>query len=199
MAVSTSRDHILLERRYASVFGSISDESLAGLVAALPEKLRDPLAKVLALPAGAFSEPTEIAAIIRQAMVARNAHLDSGVLLSEPCTERCIEILGPTSDDPNLADLSAHVDELIESFGLDAVRLMSVQYSLTLAGFRKLIATDERFALPTVAATESPLLPVETDPAAQEEKRRQRMARKEKERQSRAHAQAQRRAARNRV
>ena len=199
MAVSSSREHILIERRYASVFATISDESLTALATALPEKLRDPLAKVLALPAGTFSEPTAIAATIRQAMSARNAHLDTGVLLSEPCTERCIEILGSTSDDPNLADLQANVDELIESFGLDAVRLMSVQYSLTLAGFKKLIATDERFALPTIATPDSPLRPIETDTAAQEEKRRQRTVRKEKERLSRAQAQAQRRAARNRA
>lgn len=199
MAVSSSREHILMERRYSSVFATIGDESLAGLATALPEKLRDPLAKVLALPAGSFSEPTALATTIRQAMVDRNAHFDTGVLLSEPCTERCIEILGPTSDDPNLADLQSNVDELIESFGLDAVRLMSVQYSLTLAGFKKLIAIDERFALPTTATTNSPLLPIETDVVAQAAKRRQRAVRNEKERLSRAQSQAQRRAARNRA
>ena len=199
MAVSSSREHILIERRYASVFATISDESITALATALPEKLRDPLAKVLALPAGPFSEPANVAAIMRQAMATRNAHLDTGVLLSEPCTERCIEILGSTSDDPNLADLQANVGELIETFGLDAVRLMSVQYSLTLAGFKKLIATDERFALPITASSIFKLQPTETDTAAQEEKRRQRAVRKEKERAARAQAQAQRRAARNRV
>ena len=199
MAVSTSREQILIERRYASVFATISDESLTGLATVLPEKLRDPLAKVLGLPAGAFGVPTSIAANIRQAMSTRSAYFDTGVLLSEPCTERCIEILGSTSDDPNLADLQANVDQLIESFGLDAVRLMSVQYSLTLAGFKKLIATDERFALPTTTMPNSPLRPIETDTAAQEEKRRQRAVRKEKERISRAQAQSQRRAARNRT
>lgn len=199
MAVSSSREHILIERRYASVFATISDESITALAAALPEKLRDPLAKVLALPVGTFSELVTLASTMRQAMTTRNAHLDSGVLLSEPCTERCIEILGSTSDDPNLTDLQANVGELIETFGLDAVRLMSVQYSLTLAGFKKLIATDERFALPAPTTSISPLRPTETDTAAQEEKRRQRAVRKEKERAARAQAQAQRRAARNRV
>lgn len=188
-----------MERRYTSVFATISDESLASLAEALPAKLRDPLAKVLALPAGSFSDQTAIAATLRQAMASRSAHFDTGVLLSEPCTERCIEILGPTSDDPNLADLQSSVDELIESFGLDAVRLMSVQYSLTLAGFKKLIVTDERFALPASVAANSPLLPIEIDVVAQEAKRKQRAVRNEKERQSRAQSQAQRRAARNRV
>lgn len=199
MAVSTSREHILLERRFASVFATIGDESLTALAIALPEKLRDPLAKVLALPAGTFDETATIAASLRQAMASRNAYLDTGVLLSEPCTERCIEILGSTSDDPNLADLQANIDELIETFGLDAVRLMTVQYSLTLAGFKKLIASDERFALPTITPPISPLRPTETDTAVQDEKRRQRSIRKESERLARARAQAQRRAARNRV
>lgn len=199
MAVSSSREHILIERRYASVFATISDESITALATALPEKLRDPLAKVLALPAGTFSDLANVATIMRQAMTTRKAHLDTGVLLSEPCTERCIEILGSTSDDPNLADLQANVGELIETFGLDAVRLMSVQYSLTLAGFKKLIATDKRFALPTTTTSTSPLRPNETDNVAQEEKRSQRAIRKGKERAARAQAQVQRRAARNRV
>lgn len=199
MAISSSREHILIERRYASVFATISDESITALASALPEKLRNPLAKVLALPAGTFSEPTGVAASMRQAMTTRKSHLDTGVLLSEPCTERCIEILGSTSDDPNLADLQANVAELIGTFGLDAVRLMSVQYSLSLAGFKKLIATDERFALPATTTTTTPLRPTKTDTAAQEEKRRQRAIRKEKERAARAQAQSQRRAARNRV
>lgn len=199
MAVSSSREHILIERRYASVFATISDESITALATALPEKLRDPLAKVLALPAGTFSDLANVATIMRQAMTTRKAHLDTGVLLSEPCTERCIEILGSTSDDPNLADLQANVGELIETFGLDAVRLMSVQYSLTLAGFKKLIATDKRFALPTTTTSISPLRPNETYNVAQEEKRSQRAIRKGKERAARAQAQVQRRAARNRV
>ena len=49
MAVSTSRDTILIERRYAAVLDSLSDQSLATLTMAVSEKLRDPLAKVLAL------------------------------------------------------------------------------------------------------------------------------------------------------
>ncbi|MEK7410576.1 MAG: hypothetical protein AAB327_04195 [Actinomycetota bacterium] len=199
MAVSSSREHILIERRYASVFATMSDDSITALATALPEKLRDPLAKVLALPAGTFTEPSTIAATMRQAMTTRHAHLDAGVLLSEPCTERCIELLGSTSDDPNLADLQANVGELIETFGIDAVRLMSIQYSLALAGFKRLIATDERFALPITATSFSPLRPVATDTVAQGEKRRQRAIRKEHERLVRAQSEAQRRAARNRV
>ena len=199
MAVSTSREHILIERRYASLFATVSDESLSALTMSLPEKLRDPLAKSLALPAGAFTESSTVAATIRAAMSARMAHLDTGILLSEPCTEVCIEALGTTSDDPNLADLQAVIPELIEKFGLDAVRLMVVQYSLSLAGFKKLIATDERFTLPVTAPTSSPLRSNDADSAEQDAKRLARKARKEKENEARAKASAQRRQARNRV
>jgi len=199
MAVSTSREHILVERRYASLFLTISDESISALATALPEKLRDPLAKSLALPAGAFTDKSTVATIIRAAMSARMAHLDTGILLSEPCTEHCIDALGTTSDDPNLTDLQAVIPELIEKFGLDAVRLMVVQYSLSLAGFKKLIATDERFALPVTAPTVSPLRSNDTDSAEQEAKRQARKVRKERENEARAKASAQRRQARNRV
>ena len=199
MAVSTSREHILIERRYASLFLTISDESISALATALPEKLRDPLAKSLALPAGAFTDKSTVAATIRAAMSARMAHLDTGILLSEPCTEHCIDALGTTSDDPNLADLQAAIPELIDKFGLDAVRLMTVQYSLSLAGFKKLIATDERFALPVNAPAISPLRSNDADSAEQEAKRQARKARKEKENAARAKASAQRRQSRNRV
>ena len=47
MAVSTSRDTILIERRYSAVLDSLSDQSLSTLTMAVGEKLRDPLAKVL--------------------------------------------------------------------------------------------------------------------------------------------------------
>lgn len=199
MAVSTSREHILIERRYASLFSTISDASISALATALPEKLRDPLAKSLALPAGAFDDKTTVGVSIRAAMGSRMAHLDTGILLSEPCTEHCIDALGTTSDDPNLADLQGVIPELIEKFGLDAVRLMTVQYSLSLAGFKKLISTDERFALPVTAPTISPLRANDIDTAEQDAKRQARKARKEKENEARAKASAQRRAARNRV
>ena len=62
MAVSTSRDGILLERRYAAVIGSISDESLAAMALAVDEKVRDPLARMLALPPAHSTNPPHSAA-----------------------------------------------------------------------------------------------------------------------------------------
>ena len=199
MAVSTSRDTILIERRYAAVLDSLSDESLATLTMAVSEKLRDPLAKVLALPAGSFDDAATIASKVRTGLASRKAHLDVGILLAEGATEKAIEMLGDRSDDPSLEDLQMIITPLAEEFTLDAVRLMAVQYSVSLGGFRKLVASDERFAIPasiakaTVAATAAT-----KDEAAQAEKRRLRAERKEKDRLARQAAEAQRRAARGR-
>ena len=148
MAVSTSRDTILIERRYAAVLDSLSDESLATLTMAVSEKLRDPLAKVLALPAGSFDDAATLASKVRAGLASRKAHLDVGILLAEGATEKAIEMLGDRSDDPSLEDLQMIITPLAEEFTLDAVRLMAVQYSVSLGGFRKLVASDERFAIP---------------------------------------------------
>ena len=97
MPVSNSRDTILLERRYAAVFTTITDESIAKLAAAVDEKLRDALAKVLALPAGTFNDATTVATKVREAMKARKAYLDTGVLFGEAACEKAIEVLGDKS------------------------------------------------------------------------------------------------------
>ena len=94
MPVSNSRDTILIERRYAAVFSTLSDDSIVKLAGAVEEKLRDALAKVLALPAGAFTEPATLAPKIREAMKERRSYLDTGVLFGEGATDRAIELLG---------------------------------------------------------------------------------------------------------
>ena len=200
MPVSNSRDTILLERRYAAVFTTITDESIAKLAAAVDEKLRDALAKVLALPSGTFDDATTVATKVREAMKARKAYLDTGVLFGEAACEKAIEVLGDKSDDPSLEDLNNVLPALIEEFSLDACRLMAVQFSISLGGFRKLVNTDNRFAIPSTGATTT--TPSDTpakDAAAQEEKKRMRAERKEKDKAARAQAEAQRRAARGRA
>jgi hypothetical protein len=201
MPVSNSRDTILIERRYAAVFSTLTDDSIVKLAAAVEEKLRDALAKVLALPAGAFTEPATLAPKIREAMKERRSYLDTGVLFGEGATERAIELLGDQSDDPSLEDLQLVIPALVETFGLDAVRLMAVQYSVSLGGFRKLVNTDERFKIPAtpVVAARGGASGAAVDTAAQEEKRRARAERKEKDRLDRAKAEAQRRAAYGRL
>ncbi len=201
MPVSNARDTILIERRYAAVFSTLTDESIVKLAAAVEEKLRDALAKVLALPAGAFTEPATLAPKIREAMKERRSYLDTGVLFGEGATERAIELLGDQSDDPSLEDLQLVIPALVETFGLDAVRLMAVQYSVSLGGFRKLVNTDERFMIhsaPEAAARTAPGA-ASVDAVAQDEKRRARAERKEKDRLDRAKAEAQRRAAYGRI
>ena len=199
MAVSTSRDTILIERRYAAVLDSLSDASLGALTMAVGEKLRDPLAKVLGLPAGSFDDASTIADKVRVGLVARKAYLDVGILLAEGATEKAIEMLGDRSDDPSLEDLQMIITPLAEEFTLDAVRLMAVQYSVSLGGFRKLVASDERFAIPAAGAKAAVAQSTATkDEAAQAEKRRQRAERKEKDRLARQASEAQRRAARGR-
>ena len=140
MPVSNSRDTILLERRYAAVFTTFSDESIAKLAAAVDEKLRDALAKVLALPAGTFDDSATVAPKVREAMKARKAYLDTGVLFGEAATEKAIEVLGDKSEDPSLEDLNNVLPSLIEEFSLDACRLMAIQFSVSLlAAARSLI------------------------------------------------------------
>ena len=201
MPVSNSRDTILLERRYAAVFTTFSDESIAKLAAAVDEKLRDALAKVLALPAGTFDDAATVAPKVREAMKTRKAYLDTGVLFGEAATEKAIEVLGDKSEDPSLEDLNNVLPSLIEEFSLDACRLMAVQFSVSLGGFRKLVNTDPRFAIPSAgnapvaAAAAAPT----KDAAAQEEKKRARAERKEKDKAARAQAEVQRRIARGRV
>jgi len=199
--VSTSKEQILVERRYAAVLATVSDGVLADLAVALPEKLRDPFAKVAGLPAGALDDKAGLGAAIRAGFTARKSYINTGVLLSEPCTEFCIEDLGSAADDPNVEHLKATLPKAIEKFGLDAARLMAVQYSVSLNGFKQLILQDERFVIPKsgVAQPEPTVLPLPKETKEKAEKRRQRRERQEKEREAKRQAELQRRIARHRV
>jgi hypothetical protein len=175
--MNLARDQIIDERRYVAVFGTVSDESLNRLATALPENLRDTFARAVGLRRGSFDDPATLAANIRAGMVARKSIIDAGVLLSEPCTEFFVDTLGEASDDPSFDDLQSLIPTAIEKFGLDAVRLMAVQYSVALGGFRRLVNEDERFKIPSAAAV--PAAPVRDD-AAQEAKRAARKARRKR-------------------
>ena len=180
---------------------TISDDSLAELASNLPEKLRDPFAKVAGLSAGALSTKDGLGAKIRAGYVSRKSFIDVGILLSEPCTEHCIEALGSAADDPNIEHLRSTLPEAIEKFGLDATRLMAIQYSASLNGFKQLIMQDERFMVPKTGNTviASALIAAKPDTAESQEKRRARRERQEKERETKRVAELQRRKARNRV
>lgn len=176
--MNLARDQIIVERRYIAVFATISDQSLGALAQALPEALRDPFARAVGLRRGAFDEADTLAANIRTGMVARKAIIDAGVLLSEPCTEYFVDTLGDASDDPSFEDLQAVIPAAIDKFTLDAVRLMAVQYSAALGGFRRLVTEDDRFKIPAGEVA----MPVQANAAEQAAKRAARRERRQQKR-----------------
>ncbi|MFM7046820.1 MAG: hypothetical protein ACKOXX_02830 [Actinomycetota bacterium] len=176
MPMNLARDQIIVERRYQAVFGTVSDESLVALALALPDTLRDPFARAVGLRRGAYDDAPTLAQNIRNGMVARKSTIDAGVLLSEPCTGFFVDTLGEASDDPSYEDLQSLIPTAIEKFGIDAVRLMTVQYSVALGGFRRLVNEDDRFKIP-VSNAATPSRPA---PADQEAKRAARRERRQK-------------------
>jgi hypothetical protein len=178
MPMNLARDQIIVERRYVAVFGTVSDDSLSSLALALPDSLRDPFARAVGLRRGGYDEAASLAENIRKGMVARKSVIDAGVLLSEPCTEFFVDTLGEASDDPSFEDLQSLIPTAIEKFGIDAVRLMAVQYSVALGGFRRLVNEDERFAIPAAAAATTP----RQTAADQEAKRAARRERRQQKR-----------------
>lgn len=178
MPMNLARDQIIVERRFVAVFGTVSDESLTSLALALPDSLRDPFARAVGLRRGAYDDAASLAENIRKGMVARKSVIDAGVLLSEPCTEFFVDTLGEASDDPSYEDLQSLIPTAIEKFGINAVRLMAVQYSVALGGFRRLVNEDERFAIPAAAAATTP----RQTAADQEAKRAARRERRQQKR-----------------
>ena len=178
MPMNLARDQIIVERRYIAVFATITDQSLGALAQALPEALRDPFARAVGLRRGAFDEAETLATNVRTGMVARKAIIDAGVLLSEPCTGFFVDTLGDASDDPSFEDLQALIPTAIEKFTLDAVRLMAVQYSAALGGFRRLVTEDDRFKIPAGEVA----LPVQANAAEQAAKRAARRERRQQKR-----------------
>lgn len=176
--MNETQERFLLDRRYATEIENLSDDTLAALAGALEGELKDGFAKIVGLSATAFDNPSTLGAAIREGASKRRSFHDVGILLAEPCTQYSIEKLGDASEDPTLDDLNGLLPEITEKFGLPAVRLMVIQYSRALRGFKDLIAADERFALAVPAG--APLL--EKDEAEQAAKRAARKERKAKER-----------------
>jgi len=173
MPLNLARDQIIVERRYLAVFATVRDESLTALAVALPDSLRDPFARAVGLRRGAYDDSATLADSIRKGMVARKSVIDAGVLLSEPCTGYFVDTLGEASDDPSFDDLQSLIPTAIEKFGLDAVRLMAVQYSVALGGFKRLVNEDERFKIPA-SNTAVPSRPTAIDQEAKRAARRER-------------------------
>lgn len=173
--MSDDKERIILGQKYASVLATMSDDSLAEMAARLEGDLATAFCRTLGLPAETLADRASLGAAIRDGYTRKRAAHDSGILLSEPCTTFCIERLGDASEDPTLEQLNEVLPEAIETFGLDAVRLMTVQYVRSLAGFRQLAATDDRFSIPEPAPVAALR---EIDEAAQAAKRAARKERK---------------------
>lgn len=173
--MTDEKDRFLLDRRYSAAFENLEDSALADLAAALEGELRDGFARIIGLPEGAYDDRTTLGGIVREGIAKRRMAHDAGIILAEPCTQWAIEELGEASEDPTLEQLNELLPRAIEKFGLDAVRLMVIQYSRSLKGFRELVASDERFAMGGSAA---PVVVLEKDEAEQAAKREARKARK---------------------
>ncbi len=187
--MSDDKDRFVLDRRYGAALAAMDDADIDALGRALEGDLRDALARIAGLPATAFDEGSSLGAMIRDGATRRRTAHDVGVVLGEPCTSWCIEELGAASENPTLEDLNALLPAAVERFGLPAVKLMVIQYSRSLKGFRELVATDQRFAV-AGAAPSAPLR--EVDEAAQAAKRAARKERKSAEKAARAKQQGRR-------
>lgn len=173
--MSDEKDRFLLDRRYSATFENLDDATLAALARELEGDLRDGFARITGLAEGAFDDAATLGAAVREGIMKRRVAHDAGIILAEPCTQWAIEELGDASEDPTLEQLNNLLPKAIEKFGLDAVRLMVIQYSRSLKGFRELVASDERFAAGSAAA---PVVVLEKDAAEQAAKREARKARK---------------------
>ena len=173
-------DRYLLDRRYISALGDMDDATVGALAAALEDDLRDAFAKVVGLPEGSFDsgDNAALGAAVRDGYVRRKVAHDTGVILAEPCTQYSIEKLGESSENPTLEQLNDLLPEVTEKFGIDAVRLMVIQYSRSLKGFRQLVATDPRFAPGGTPVGGELLTKDEAEQAAKREARKARKAKK---------------------
>ncbi len=188
--MNDDKDRFLLDRRYTAAFENLEDATIATFASALEGDLRDGFARLIGLPEGAFDDQAHLGALIRDGIQKRRAAHGAGVILAEPCTQWCIEKLGDASENPTLEQLQEVLPEAIEKFGLDCTRLMAIQYSRSLKGFRQLVATDERFA---VGGSAPVITVLEKDEAEQAAKREARKARKAAEHAAKAKQQANKR------
>ena len=188
--MNDDKDRFLLDRRYTAAFENLEDSTIATLAAGLEGDLKDAFARIVGLSEGAFEDTATLGAAIREGISKRRVAHDSGVILAEPCTQWSIEQLGDSSEDPTLEELNDLLPKAIDKFGIEAVRLMVIQYSRSLKGFRQLVAADERFAVQSAVANMGVL---EKDEAEQAAKREARKARKAQEAAKKAKQQGKRR------
>lgn len=166
--MSNPREQILLDQRFSAVIDSLDDAELTHLARTLDEEVREGLAGLVGFPVAAYDDDAALTEALRTRSNRRMSAYNVGIVLGDACVQKCIEVLGEASEDPSLEDLQGALPGLIEEFGLGAARLMAVQYSMSLRGFKDLMATDERFAV-KITPLNTPVRAV--DQAAQDAKR----------------------------
>lgn len=170
----------LLDRAFAA----ITDEELAAIVATLPEDHVTALDELCGAREGGF---TDVAArnIAVRATAARgrmSGELEQiCTLVSDPCLEKCIELLGDNAEDPTEDQLLKVTPKLIKDFGLPSTRLM---IAASIAGeapasemLARLLKHDKKLALPPVEWAPAATLPART---ADEDIKAKRKAAKER-------------------
>ena len=178
--MNEDKDRFLLDRRYNTALGDMSNDTLGALAAALDEELRDAFAQLVGLPEGAYDDTATLGERVRDGYTRRRVAHDTGIILAEPCTQYSIEKLGDSSEDPTVDELRELLPEVTEKFGADAVLLMVIQYSRSLRGFRELVATDDRFAPKGEPVGGALLVKDEAEQAAKREARKARKAAKKR-------------------
>ena len=166
--MSNPREQILLDQRFSAVIDSLDDAELNRLARALDEEMREGLASLVGFPISAFEDDVALAGALRARSNRRMSSYNVGIVLGDACVQKCIEVLGDASEDPTLEDLNGALPGLIDEFGLGAARLMTVQYSMSLRGFKDLMAADERFAV-KIEPLNTPVREIDKD--AQDAKR----------------------------
>ena len=81
--MNDDKDRFLLDRRYNTALGDMSDATLSALAAALDGDLRDAFAQLVGLPEGAFDDVATLGERVREGYTRRRVAHDTGVILAE--------------------------------------------------------------------------------------------------------------------
>ena len=99
--MNTSREQILLDQRFGAVIDALEDSELLGLARALDEEMREGLASLLGFPIAQFDDDEKLTANLRTRSNRRMSSYNVGIVLGDACIQKCIEVLGDSSEDPS--------------------------------------------------------------------------------------------------
>lgn len=189
----------LLDRAWQAM----SDDDLATLIGTLPDGHVETLDQLAEAPAGGFTE-TDSRVLALRAAVARgrvNGVMEQiCTIVTDPALAECITALGDHADNPSEEQLFAVTPDLVDKYGVPAMRLM---FASAVAGeaaaspmLIALLKTSDQFALPVVEPRDVEVL---APRVADEEVRAKRQAAKEAKKAKARAAREQAARARNRA